>query len=37
MDPVRVSGGLANELWRLDTDRGAFAVKRMVVNADLPS
>jgi hypothetical protein len=37
MDPVRVSGGLSNELWRLDTDRGAFAVKRMVVNADLPS
>jgi hypothetical protein len=24
-------------VWRLDTDRGAFAVKRMVVNAGLPS
>jgi Phosphotransferase enzyme family len=36
-DPVQVPGGLSNELWRLDTDRGAFAVKRMVVNADLPS
>lgn len=36
-EPVRVSGGLSNELWRLDTDRGAFAVKRMVVNADRPS
>ena len=36
-EPVRVPGGLSNELWRVDTDRGAFAVKRMVVNADLPT
>ena len=36
-EPVRVPGGLSNELWRLDTDRGTFAVKRMVVNADMPS
>jgi hypothetical protein len=37
MEPVQVSGGMSNELWRLDTEHGAFAVKRMVVNADLPS
>lgn len=37
IDPVRVSGGLSNDMWRLDTDRGVFAVKRMVVNANLPS
>jgi len=36
-EPVRVPGGLSNELWRLDTDNGAFAVKRMVVNADRPT
>jgi len=36
-EPVRVPGGLSNDLWRLDTDNGAFAVKRMVVNADLPT
>lgn len=35
--PVRVPGGLSNELWRLDTEHGVFAVKRMVVNADLPA
>jgi hypothetical protein len=35
-EPVRVSGGLSNELWRVATDAGVFAVKRMVVNADLP-
>ena len=35
--PKRVPGGLSNELWRLHTDRGAFAVKRMIVNADSPS
>jgi len=34
--PVRVSGGLSNELWRVVTGDGVFAVKRMVVNADLP-
>jgi hypothetical protein len=28
-----VAGGLFNELWRLDTESGAFAVKRMIVNA----
>lgn len=36
-EPVEVSGGLSNQLWRLDTEHGAFAVKRMVANADLPS
>ena len=36
-EPVPVPGGLSNELWRLDTDQGAFAVKRMIVNADRPS
>lgn len=35
-EPVRVPGGLSNELWRLVTEDGSFAVKRMVVNADLP-
>ncbi|MEV4348501.1 phosphotransferase [Actinoplanes sp. NPDC049596] len=35
-EPVRVAGGLSNELWRVRTDRGVFAVKRMVVNADRP-
>ena len=35
-DPVRVPGGLSNELWRLVTQDGVFAVKRMVVNADRP-
>jgi hypothetical protein len=24
-------------VWRLDTDHGAFAVKRMIVNADTPA
>jgi hypothetical protein len=33
---VRVSGGLSNELSRLATREGVFAVKRMVVNADRP-
>jgi hypothetical protein len=32
-----VPGGLSNDLWRLEAERGAFAVKRMVVHADLPS
>jgi hypothetical protein len=31
--PVRpaesVPGGLSNDLWRLETERGAFAVKRL--------
>jgi hypothetical protein len=35
-EPARVAGGLSNELWRLVTDNGVFAVKRMIVNADLP-
>ncbi|WP_433384853.1 phosphotransferase [Actinoplanes sp. CA-142083] len=34
--PVRVPGGLSNELWRVTTAEGVFAVKRMVVNADRP-
>lgn len=34
--PVRVPGGLSNELWRLTTTGGVFAVKRMVVNAGRP-
>jgi Phosphotransferase enzyme family len=34
--PVPVTGGLSNQLWRLDTDRGTYAIKRMVVNADRP-
>jgi hypothetical protein len=35
-DAVRVPGGLSNELWRLVTRDGVFAVKRMIVNADRP-
>ena len=35
-EPVVVAGGLSNELWRLATDDGVFAVKRMIVNADRP-
>jgi hypothetical protein len=35
-EPARVPGGLSNELWRLDTEQGAFAVKRMVANAARP-
>jgi hypothetical protein len=34
--PVAVTGGLSNQLWRLDTDLGTYAVKRMVLNADRP-
>lgn len=34
--PVAVAGGLSNRLYRLVTDRGEFAVKRMVANADAP-
>jgi hypothetical protein len=33
-EPVRVAGGLSNELWRVVTSGGVFAVKRMVVNAE---
>jgi hypothetical protein len=35
-EPVRVAGGLSNELWRVTTSEGVFAVKRMVVAADRP-
>src|SRR5690242_7846132 len=35
-EPVRVAGGLSNELWRVVTDQGVYAVKRMVVHADRP-
>jgi hypothetical protein len=34
--PERVGGGLSNELWRVRVRSGAYAVKRMVVNADGP-
>ncbi|MBU2663580.1 hypothetical protein KOI35_08685 [Actinoplanes bogorensis] len=34
--PVAVSGGLSNELWRVRTENGEFAVKRMIVNAREP-
>ncbi|WP_250000566.1 aminoglycoside phosphotransferase family protein [Actinoplanes sp. M2I2] len=35
--PARVAGGLSNEMWRVSTSLGDFAIKRMVVNAHLPS
>lgn len=35
-EPLRVNGGLSNELWRVITAEGAFAVKRMIINADHP-
>jgi hypothetical protein len=35
-EPVRVAGGLSNELWQVRTSSGVFAVKRMVVNAERP-
>jgi Ser/Thr protein kinase RdoA (MazF antagonist) len=31
-----VAGGVSNELYRVDTERGVFAVKRMVTNAESP-
>ncbi len=34
--PFAVAGGLSNRLYRLVTDRGVFAVKRMVAHADAP-
>jgi len=34
--PWRVGGGLSNELWRVRTASGLYAVKRMVVNAGRP-
>jgi hypothetical protein len=33
-EPVRVLGGLSNDLWRVVTADGTFAVKRMVANAE---
>jgi hypothetical protein len=33
---IQVSGGLSNELWRVVTDTGTYAVKRMVAGADRP-
>jgi len=35
--PLAIDGGLSNRLYRVVTDRGEFAVKRMVANADAPS
>ena len=35
-EPARVPGGLSNDLWRLSTGHGTYAVKRMVVNAGRP-
>jgi aminoglycoside phosphotransferase (APT) family kinase protein len=35
--PVAVEGGLSNRLSRVTTNRGDYAVKRMVANADSPS
>jgi len=34
--PVAVNGGLSNEMWRLATDQGEFALKHMVANAGEP-
>ena len=31
---IRVEGGLSNDMWRVDTERGAFAVKVMRAHAD---
>jgi hypothetical protein len=33
---VRVPGGLSNELWRVVTESGRYAVKRMVASVDRP-
>jgi hypothetical protein len=35
-EPVPVPGGLSNELWRVRTGAGAYAVKRMVLAARRP-
>lgn len=32
----RVEGGLSNDLWKLDTARGQFAIKRMVAGSEHP-
>ncbi|HYJ13306.1 MAG TPA: phosphotransferase [Thermomicrobiales bacterium] len=36
-DPLPVTGGLSNRLYRLQTDQGEFAIKRMVANAETES
>lgn len=36
LDSRSVRGGLSNDLWRLETEAGVFAVKVMRVNADHP-
>jgi aminoglycoside phosphotransferase (APT) family kinase protein len=33
--PSRVTGGLQHRMWRLNTDRGSFAVKQLSANIDL--
>src|SRR5438105_15044764 len=35
--PVAVPGGLMNSMWRLDTDRGSFAVKQFHRDFDNPA
>ncbi len=35
--PVAIAGGLSNDLYHVTTDRGEFAVKRMVANAHAAS
>lgn len=35
-DARTVTGGLSNDMWQVRTDRGEYAVKAMVVNADRP-
>ncbi len=35
--PVTVEGGLSNRLFRVTTNQGEYAVKRMVANAEAPS
>jgi hypothetical protein len=35
-EPVPVPGGLSNDLWQVITEDGAYAVKRMLLNADRP-
>jgi len=36
VDATSVAGGLSNDLWRVETDKGVFAVKVMVAHADRP-
>ncbi len=35
--PLRVVGGFHHRMWRLDTERGSFAVKQLASDADLSS